>query len=306
MRDKAYLVGGVLFAATAIYFARDLLPGQVVFTWLLTFGGATAVAALMVALYRVRLELRASQHALARNEAELNFALEVQKALFPREFPKCQGLEFTAVCIPARGISGDYYDVLELPGERLVFAIADVSGKGISAAILMANFQALLRTLAANYESPLEVVRRLNRQLYHVTEPARFATFFYGEWHPATWTLRYINAGHTLPLLTGSRQGFPFECGGFPLGLFPDAEFEMGSLQLRPGDLMVLYSDGVTEVGSQNGEEFGEERLAQVIERHQNKPLSELQAEIMQSVQGWSKAPPEDDMTLVLVRATTC
>src|SRR5262249_10876746 len=147
-RDKLYLLGFLLGAGLLLFLGRDLLQSSIIVTYGLTFGGTTVAAVLLAVLYRLRLELRASQHELSRKEAELNFALEVQRALFPHQLPLDGGLQFSAVCIPARGISGDYYDVMELPDGRIVFAIADISGKGISAAILMANLQAVMRTLA--------------------------------------------------------------------------------------------------------------------------------------------------------------
>src|SRR5881296_2308693 len=143
MRDRIYLVSFLLIAGVLLFLGRDLLQASVLVTWGLVFGGTTAVAILLVFSYRLRMELQASRHELARKEAELNFALEVQRALFPQQFPVDSGLEFAAVCVPARGISGDYYDVLPLTDGRLVFTVADISGKGISAAILMSNLQAV-------------------------------------------------------------------------------------------------------------------------------------------------------------------
>ena len=166
-RDKLYLVGFLFGAGLLLFLGRDLLQSSIIVTYGLTFGGTTVGAVLLAALYRLRMELRASQNELARKQAELSFALEVQRALFPRTLPGSGGLEFAAVCIPARGISGDYYDVMELPDGRLVFAIADISGKGISAAILMANLQAVMRTLAHTGKSPKEVCSSLNRHLHH-------------------------------------------------------------------------------------------------------------------------------------------
>jgi sigma-B regulation protein RsbU (phosphoserine phosphatase) len=277
----------------------------------MSFAGATAVGLLVASLYRVRLELQASRRQLARKDAELSFALEVQRALFPRRWPDQQALEFSGVCIPARGISGDYYDVISLPDGRLVFAIADISGKGISAAILMANLQAVLRTLAETIDSPCEICARLNRHLHQVTDSTRFATFFYAEWHPVARALRYVNAGHHPPVLVtaarvtsavGETNG-RLDCGGVPLGVFPDAEFQTGETTLAPGDLLVLYSDGVTEAASEMGEEFGEKRLRQVITSSKGKPLPEIQATILEAVRKWSGQEQEDDMTLLLVRA---
>jgi sigma-B regulation protein RsbU (phosphoserine phosphatase) len=227
----------------------------------------------------------------------------VQSALFPRQLPNDRGLEFSAVCIPSSGISGDYYDVLQLPDGRLVFAIADISGKGVSAAILMANLQALLRVLAFSAPDPAEVCRRLNQHLHEVTDTSKFATFFYAEWKPCERRLRYVNAGHNAPLLLGNGRRSWLDQGGLPLGMFPATEFMTGAVCLDPGDTLVLYSDGITEAASRAGEEFGEERLEAVLKAHSDKPLSEIQRQILESVGRWSgKVQEEDDMTLVIVR----
>src|SRR5262249_45414488 len=131
-RETLYLIAFLVGAAVLLFLGRDLVQGSAFVTWGLTFAGSTGVAVLIASLYRVRIELQASRHQLARKDAELSFALEVQRALFPRQLPEEGGLEFSAICIPAHGISGDYYDVMRLPDGRLVFAIADISGKGIS------------------------------------------------------------------------------------------------------------------------------------------------------------------------------
>jgi sigma-B regulation protein RsbU (phosphoserine phosphatase) len=304
VRDKIYLVSFLLGAGLLLFLGRNLLQGSVLVAWGLTFGGTAVVGILGVLLYRLQLELQASRHELARKEAELNFAHEVQQALFPRRLPSGAGLEFSTVCIPASGISGDYYDVLQLPDGRLIFAIADISGKGISAAILMANLQALLRTLAVASPSPAEVCRKLNNHLYQVTDAAKFATVFYAEWHPAERRLHYVNAGHNPPILLGSHNGQRLDQGGVPLGLFPDYEFKMGELVLQPMDMLVLYSDGITEAATKDGEEFGEARLEAVISDNRHAPVAEIRERVLQAVRNWSGKDPEDDMTLVIVRAT--
>lgn len=303
MRDRIYLVGFLVGAGILLYLGRGLLQKSEIMTWGLTFGGTTAVAVLAVALYRVQHELRASRRELARQEAELSFALQVQQALFPRQFPEGEGLEFAAVCVPARGISGDYYDVLRLPDGRLVFTIADVSGKGISAAILMSNVQAVLRVLTASSHSPSEVCSKLNRHFYQVAADSRFATLFYGEWNPADRRLSFINAGHNPPLLMGAGRRERLEAGGPPLGIFPDTDFQVGSLGLEPGDLLVLYSDGITEAGSDRGEPFGEARLEALLAGHRKQGLAEIQQEVLAAARAWSRGEAEDDMTLLLVRA---
>ena len=302
-RDKIYLAGFLVGAGLLLFLGRGLVQGSALATWGLTFGATTAVAVLLVTLYRVQLELQSSRRQLARKEAELSFALEVQRALFPRHLPVSNGLEFGAVCIPARGISGDYYDVMQFPDGRLVFAIADISGKGISAAILMANVQALLRTLSETGIPPAEVCKRLNHHLHQVTDESKYATFFYAEWNTAERRLSYVNAGHYAPVLLGSLGGRQLDEGGFPLGLFPGSEFQTGEVSLQPGDLLALYSDGLTEAASKNGEEFGEQRLQVEIEKRSGESLAEIQAGVLEAVRKWAGDELEDDMTLLMVRA---
>lgn len=301
-RDRIYLIGFLAGAGILLFLGRGLVQGSALATWGLTFGATTAVAVLLVSLYRVQLELQSSRRQLARKEAELSFALEVQRALFPRQLPQCSGLEFAGVCIPARGISGDYYDVIRFPDERLVFAIADISGKGISAAILMANMQALLRTLAETGIPPSEVCSRLNRHLHQVTDESKFATFFYAEWNGSTRYLRYVNAGHHPPIVLGSSGGRQLSEGGFPIGMFAACEFQTGELALQPGDLLVLYSDGLTEA-TKSGEEFGDKRLKSEIEKRSQQALGDIQAGVLESVRKWAGDELEDDMTLLMVRS---
>jgi len=304
VRDKLYFITFLLVAAVLLYLGHDLLQRSVLLTWALTLGGTTGASVLALLFYRLRLQLQASRRELARKEAELSFALEVQRALFPRHLPEGEGLEFSAICIPARGISGDYYDVIKLSDGHLVFGIADISGKGISAAILMANLQALLRTLVASNSSPAQVCKQLNQHLHQVTDASRFATFFYADWCATQRCLSYVNAGHNPPILLGSCQGQQLVRGGTPLGMFPSAEFQVGRLILQPDDMLVLYSDGITEAVSRVGEEFGESRLEDLVRQHAGKPLAVIQSLILEEVEAWSGNELDDDMTLMLVRAT--
>lgn len=304
MRQGLYWFGGLLAAGSLLYLGRDHLQGSLLLTWTLAFAGTTAVGVLLASLYRVQTELRASRRELQRKTAELGFAYEVQRALFPKRFPTGRGVEFAAACVPARGIGGDYYDVLELSEERLGVAVADISGKGISAAILMANLQALLRTLAASSRSPAELGTRLNRHLYDTTDGAMFATFFYAEWRAGERQLRYVNAGHNPPLLLRANGCRRLDEAGVPLGLFPEAELPVGEATLGAGDLLVLYSDGVTERGAHAGDEFGDRRLEQLVADHRHAPLGQIQTRVLSAVESWSGGEIEDDVTLLLVRAT--
>jgi sigma-B regulation protein RsbU (phosphoserine phosphatase) len=303
MRDRIYLFVFLVGAGLLLYVGRGFLAMSAYATFGLTFAGTTAAAVLGTVLYRVQLELRASRHELARKEAELNFALEVQQALFPRQFPVDQGLEFSAVCVPARGIGGDYYDVLQRRDGCLAFAIADISGKGIPAAILMSNLHAILRTLYDAGRPAGELCSQLNRHLYRVTEGTKFATAFYAEWNERDRSLTYVNAGHPAPLLLGSCSGQLLQTGGPPLGIFPDTEFQVGRLVMQPGDMIVLYSDGITEAGLGSGKEFGDARLEAAVQQHLEKPLDEIRQHVLKAIRDWSGAEVEDDMTLLLVRA---
>jgi len=304
MRGKLQPVVVFLGAGILLYLGRHLFRESELVTWGLTFGGTTAAGLLGMALYRVQLELRASRQELAMKQAEINFALQVQRALFPREFPAGRGLEFSGVCVPARGISGDYYDVLLLPDGRLVFAIVDISGKGISAAILMSSLQAVLRILAGAGHSPGEVCSKLNLHLNQITDGGRFATIFYAEWNPAARLLRYVNAGHNAPLLFEEGAVHQLAPCSPPLGLFLESEFRVSERVLQPGSVMALYSDGLTEAGIDHDREFGESRLTALLTEHVLKPLAEIQHHVLTSVHQWAGQELEDDLTLLLVRAT--
>jgi phosphoserine phosphatase RsbU/P len=302
LRDRIYLVAFLLLAATLLYLGADQLRQPVLLPWVITFSVTTVVAILALSLYRFKVQLDASRNELMRADAELDFARKVQEALFPRKLPPRGGLEFTAVCIPARGISGDYYDIHELDDGRLMIVIADISGKGISAAILMANLQALVRVIAHSDLTPSMVCSRLNYHLSEVTDFSRFATLFYAEWLPSERLLRYVNAGHNPPLLVNDNRCLRLETGGIPLGIFQESDYETGEATLMPGDLLVLYSDGITEAGQSTGKEFGEERLRTLVQAGRNRPLPELQSLILDEVRRWTETEPDDDITLLMAR----
>jgi sigma-B regulation protein RsbU (phosphoserine phosphatase) len=303
MGERTYLAGFLVGAAVLLYVGRHLLVQSALVTWGLTFAGTTAAGVLGITLYRVQLELRASRHELARKEAELNFAYEVQQALFPQKFPADTGLEFAGSCVPARGISGDYYDVLELPGGRTVFTFSDISGKGISAAILMSNLHAVTRMLAAGGGSPTEVCSRLNSHFHQITDGLRFATLFYAEWDRAENCLRHINAGHMAPILFASSHGRRFAASAPPLGLFAETRFQEDKTCLDAGDLLVLFSDGVTEATNSSGIEFGESRLEAVVASCRAQPVGKILEQVVKAVRDWAGGELNDDMTLLLVRA---
>jgi sigma-B regulation protein RsbU (phosphoserine phosphatase) len=192
---------------------------------------------------------------------------------------------------------------MECEEGRVVFAIADVSGKGISAAILMANAQAVLRTLIKTSSSLAEVCSEMNTHLHQVTKPNKFATFFVAQYLPATRELEYVNAGHQPPIVCGVELDGKLDIGGPPIGMFPGIVYSSGTIKLEDENLIVLYSDGINESRSKDDLEFGDQRLLEVIRSQRNAPLVEIQTAILESVAQWCEGDPDDDMTIVLVRA---
>ncbi|MFZ0430326.1 MAG: PP2C family protein-serine/threonine phosphatase [Acidobacteriota bacterium] len=301
VRDTLYLLGFLVVAGLLLIIGRHQLPPSTVLTWTLTFGATAGVGVLIISLYRVQQELKQTRFELARKDVELQIAREVQAALFPRTLPSNRGLSISAICIPAQGISGDYYDIVECPDGRLVVAIADISGKGLSAAILMSNIQARFRALIEMNDSLSEVCRLLSDHLNDFTEPERFATLFVAQWRPGSSRLEYVNAGHQVPVVVGGPDP-ELRLGGPPLGLFPGQSFKCGTAELAEGAVMVLYSDGITEATDSREEDFGTERLQSLIERHAGDSVRDLQRAVLDSVSDWTRREPQDDMTLVIIR----
>ena len=243
---------------------------------------------------------------------ELELATEVQQRLFPSNPPATDSIELAGFCQPARGVGGDYYDFLLFNNEQTGIAIADVSGKGISAALLMSIVQASLRSQAladdAGYKmrrSPAELVSTLNQLLCLSTGAANYATFFYSQFDVRTRQLTYVNAGHNPPFLIQARNGYCTRLtqGGSVIGLFKHFRYEQETIQLYSGDLLVAYTDGVTEALNSAGEEFGETRLQEALMSAANLPVTELRTEILRLVQDWcSGVPQHDDLTFVALK----
>jgi len=251
----------------------------------------------------------------SRLQSELDIAKEVQNQLFPHVAPRVAGLEVYGVCKPARVVSGDYYDFLELSENRLCLVLGDVAGKGISAALLMAAIQSSLRAQTSNGFLPdrahtakrvstAEIVGRLNRQLYESTSMEKYATFFCSVYDGNSRRLTYTNAGHLPPVVFRGGRMERLGRGGTVVGLFSPVSYEEGEIQLEPGDLLLAFSDGITEPENVYGEEFGEERLLEVAQRALGGPPQALADEIYRSVSDWTGSPElQDDMTLLVARA---
>jgi phosphoserine phosphatase RsbU/P len=242
-----------------------------------------------------------------RLESEIAIAREVQDQLFPRSVPHVPGLHLVASCRAARMVSGDYYDFITLGDAELAFIVADIAGKGISAALLMASLQASLRSqLLDEYgiRSTAEVIARLNRHLITTTPDDRFATLFFGIYNSKTRVLRYTNAGHLPPLYFSSAGVSRLETGGTIVGMFRDCEYEQGTVTLEPGGLLVAYTDGISEPENHYGEQFGRQRIIDVIERNRGQRPEAILDALVAAVENWASTPEQsDDMTILLASA---
>ena len=246
-----------------------------------------------------------------RIETELSMAREVQARFIPNVPPRRGPLELAGAWIPARTVSGDYYDFIEHRDRMLDIVVGDISGKGISAALMMAGLQASLRSQAldpALEGSPDRLSRlmsRLNVYLCHSTAPERFATVFICSYHVETSRLNYCCAGHNPPLLLrgGSDDVTLLESGGYPIGLFPEAEYEDSSVSVDPGDLFAVYTDGITDALNREDEDFGEARLRRVLSRNRDRSSEEILERILASVHDFSLGVEQfDDQTAVIGR----
>jgi sigma-B regulation protein RsbU (phosphoserine phosphatase) len=267
-----------------------------------------------------------------RLENEITIAQEVQAQLFPRHISQLPSLEVFGFCRPARSVSGDYYDFLTIGSEKLILAVGDVSGKGISAALLMATIHSAVRAysmegipilrhaqavgaglaLAEKYDpvipgpevSPGNLLSLLNHQLYHSTPMEKYATLFLATYDGEDRRLTFANAGHLPPMLLGENGSIRrLEDGGTVVGLFDNISYDEGTVHLRPGDIFLAYSDGVTEPENDFGE-FGEPRLIELVQENRNLPLNRIAEVVTAAVDDWiGSAEQPDDVTLVLARA---
>ncbi len=250
-------------------------------------------------------DLLEQQREKQRLENELSIAQQVQNNLFPQAPVHLPGFELFGQCRPARTVSGDYYDFIHAGPHVLLFALGDISGKGISAALLMASLHAAVRAFTSTGSAPLPgtMLAQLNRHLLASTQPEKYATLFLAAYNPGTRELTYANAGQPPPLLlraTGRVERL--EVGGSVIGLLPNQSYDEGKLTLEPGDLLAAYSDGVTEPENAFGE-FGENRLLMLLEAQRGAALSRISSEAMQSLRSWiGPVEQPDDITLLLAR----
>jgi serine phosphatase RsbU (regulator of sigma subunit) len=239
-----------------------------------------------------------------RLEEELNLARQIQMELLPKSCPRAEAFEFSAFMQPARQVGGDYYDFLPIDSGLIAFAIADASGKGMPAALLMSLVHATLRAEVRNKLSPHALISNVNQLIHSSTTPEKFATMFYGELNPFERKLCYCNAGHNYPLVVHEDGAVEFlDKGGLILGAFPEAEYEPGEVVLRKNDTLFLYSDGLTENFNANEEEFGEKRLLTLLVENRSLGAEELKQKVMQAAIDFAGGHPlYDDFTIVVLK----
>jgi len=239
-----------------------------------------------------------------RAAQELEIAKQVQARLFPQSQPPLKTLEYAGLCIQARKVGGDYYDFLDLGQERLGFVIGDISGKGIAAALLMANLQANLRSQCAiAWDQPQRLLCSVNQLFCENTPDGSFATLFFAEYDDTAGRLRYANCGHLSALLLRSDNTIErLESTATVLGVFKEWDCEIGERQLHPGDMLALYTDGITESYNSLDEQFGEQRLIESLQRHREVPSSAALTSIVEEVQRFSPHEQHDDITLIIAK----
>ncbi len=250
-------------------------------------------------------ELIEGQRQRQKLENELTIAREVQGQLFPHELPQMPGLELAAICRAARVVSGDYYDFVKLGSSKLGLAIADISGKGISAALLMASLQAALRgqAISNGHRTTAQVVEVLNRHLFFNTSDDRYATLFYAEYDATSRSFSYTNAGHCAPFLVTDGKVKRLDEGGTVVGLFDHADYRQVSVPTEHGALFVGFSDGLLEPENVYGEEFGGARLANEVLRLRDAPVKEVAEGLLSTVEQWAGTQEQaDDMTVIVAR----
>jgi sigma-B regulation protein RsbU (phosphoserine phosphatase) len=245
---------------------------------------------------------------------DLALAAEVQKRLLPEKPPQAEVAQMAAFSVPARTVGGDYYDFLEIGDRRIGIALADIAGKGVAAALIMSVVQASLRIIAAEGEISLpQLAAKMNRFLHRSTGSSSYATFFYAQIDEQSRRLRYVNAGHNPPYLIRAmppEQTDPAQAdiqelpaGGTVLGLFPQVKFEEASIDLHTGDVLVAFTDGVPEALNPSEEEFGEERLKDLLRATVHLPVQEIATRISEELKNWIRdAAQHDDLTVVVLK----
>jgi sigma-B regulation protein RsbU (phosphoserine phosphatase) len=266
-------------------------------TLLNVLGNQLVITMINIHLYQESLEKQ-------RLEEDLLRARQIQLALLPRSVPHGKTFELSAYIQPARQVGGDYYDFIRINGESFGIAIADASGKGMPAALMVSLIHAFLRAEAKNKLPPNEVMCNINKLICASTSSGKFATMFYGEFNPTQRNLTYCNAGHNYPIVVRKEGGVEYlQEGGLIIGEFPSATYERAERFFNPDDTVVMYSDGLTEAFNAVEEQFGEKRLLDLLEGSHRHTAEKIKDMIVQEVNNFSRGSLFwDDFTLVVLK----
>lgn len=293
-------------------FLHDLFGPQqtIVLRVVLNLTALTGFSVVAIFVNRLASQRRALTEIVRRQRdelaAEIRLATEVQQQLLPTRTRIPPQIESAGGMTYAKGVGGDYYDFIELPGGDMGVAIADVSGKGVASALLMPAIEVALRLDALGRQIMLETFQSLNKVLYDVTHAARYVTLFYGKLHVRLNQFEYINAGHNPPLWfrQGTKTAEWLDSSSTPLGILPTADYATRTIQLEKGDILVLYTDGLTEAENTKGDEFSRERLLQVVREHAASHAQEIYDVVRARTKEFRGSDNfEDDLTLIVLKA---
>ena len=244
------------------------------------------------------------EQALLRIQEEMRVAYKIQTGLLPHEPPEVEGYDIAGRSTPATLVGGDYYDFIDVGDRKWGICLGDVSGKGMPAALLMAHLQATLRSQILQGLPVAECLTRSNSLIFKSTDPDRFATLFYGVLDAASHTFRYSNAGHNPPFLVRpGGEPLLLEAGGTVLGSFETCSYSEAAVTLRPGDVILIYSDGISEAADESGTQFGEDSIAEIVTANPDDSSEALLVRVIEAARNHSRAmPPMDDMTVVVIK----
>jgi sigma-B regulation protein RsbU (phosphoserine phosphatase) len=290
--------GEVIGACQVLNKPGGFQPRDVDLLWLASSYSATAIET-----QRAQQEVERAR----KLQSELEIAREVQRHLFPKHPAQAAGLDFAVNCLPAQAVGGDYYNYWQRADGAFHFALGDVSGKGIAAALLMASIQATLNGLAARGSLTLEhMMGELSRRVLESSMPERYTTLILGVYEPAGHRLRVVNAGHVPPVLIRGGRVVRLDAGGLPAGLLADSQYDSKSLSVEPGDLLVCVSDGISEAMNPEDEQWGEDAVIQIAKDAAGRAEAQVVAErLIQGAHTFAAgAPQHDDMTVMVLRFT--
>lgn len=252
---------------------------------------------------RVLEALGRARKSARRPGRDLAVARRVQNRLLPDRDLRLGSVEAAGICLAVDGVGGDYYDLIELAPDRLAICIADISGKGFAAALMMANLQAALRILVKGSREPAALLGELSRLFYQNSVPEMYATMFYGTYDGTSRSLTYCNAGHNPPLLFRAGEMEKLECGGTVIGMFADAKYEQAAVQLGPGDTIVAYSDGLAELTDESGRELGEGLLIRLLRDNPSRSAVEIKKLLLDKIGVLiDNGTQRDDITVVIIK----